>query len=276
MHALRFFSFSLLATFSVISTADYNTQALVLIKSTRLGLLPEDVWDHIASFLEFGDRETNEEFVVRASKLKEIPEDLRIKVLNKKTPEHLCFTFNDPGLLSYSIDGQKLYRFREEHAVYGQLPHGRTMSKTSIKSFDVKTLQCEDLSVHFGETFNFFLDIRCFAISCDETQSAQLIRHDNEGWLKDYRIVCRRGKEIPYQTFIISEIYDYFVSTAFNKQATKIIMFARENITNKYYSLVCEDVYRIFPLVCESEHEEKSKKTLVGYFAQLIEKRAKQ
>jgi hypothetical protein len=259
----------------------YTTQALALIKNTRFFLLPPECQNRIAYFLAFDDRETDEEFVERASKLKEIPEELKKKVLDSKSSGHTHFRYGSAflGLLSYSVDGQKLYRFREEFSRSVQLPHGNTLGKSHIiKSFDISTLHSEDLSAKFEKMFNFFLNIKCFAISHDEKQSAQLIKHHNDDYsVKEYLIDCRKiGEEKPYQTFVIPEKYKPFISIGFNKQSTKLIMFTREVLgppIGESTSPVPDPIkHTLFSLVSESKHEKSCEKTLVGYFAWLIGK----
>jgi hypothetical protein len=273
MCVFRLFSLFWLMVCSIISPADLSENAKVLVDmgmgNTYFVLLPKELCDHIAYFV---GRETDEEFIARASKQKEISEELRTRVLNSRTSGHTHFTYG-PGLLSYSVNGQKLYRVREELAMYGQLPHSQITKISLIKSFDVKTFEYEDLSDRFDKMFNFFLDIKCFAISGDEKQLAQLIRHHDD----DHLIVCRKiGETKPYQTFVIPEKYKAFISIGFNKQSTKIIMFTREALGHpigESTSPAPDPIkHTLFSLVPESEHEKSSQKTLVGYFAWLIEK----
>jgi hypothetical protein len=267
MCVFRSFSLFLLMICSVISAADYNAQALELINDTRLSLLPEDCLNRIAYFLEFDDRENDEEFVERASKQKDIPKTLQTKILMETEPT--TTSIDCKWLLSPSIDGQQVYRFREVWA----MDKDWRMHQSLIKSFDISTFHSEDLSAQFGKMFNFFLDIKCFAISGDEKQLAQLIRHHDD----DHLIVCRKiGEEKPYQTLIIPEKYKLFISIGFNKQSTKLIMFTHEELGHPIgeSTLPIPDPIKhtLFSLVPESKHEKSSQKTLVGYFAWLIEK----
>lgn len=276
------------------SVCQISAQELVdikLINNYFLRHLNVDILGRIAYYLPFDDRETDDEFVSRTSLLKEVKDEHKNKFLDAIDANQSCLKST---LWSYSVDGNSLIRFREASLLSkkGRVGHAPPTSLTTI--YNLKTGASRDIS-GFTKAFYFSPTIMCCAFSRCEDQCVQLLRKytlndnsasairkqysrrgtDKEGYVDEhYELSCAMaGGEKVVATFQISDMLADFVSVAFNKQGTKIILYARKNgdpLEDHTDSTGC--FYHIFPLVSEAAHEEKSKKTWNLYFGQMFDK----
>lgn len=258
---------------SHLCAADQYEYRRLFLQFQKATGLPCDVLNYIATFIVFDDRETDEEFVARAAALKTIKQQHKEAVVDLKMPEQLGFT-QDSALMSYAVEGKKIYRFRGVD--YVDSGKSLTMRLISV-ALDPEIAFIRSM-LEFNKNFTFQFLIHCFAISRDEKQWAQLRMYpqpsSDSGSTSNGPQLCYKTSNDNNDPMItIPNNYSLFQSIAFNKQGTKIIMFATHNSLPEH-AQTCADgtFYHIFSVASEDEHAKKSKITLLGYFQQLIAK----
>ncbi len=265
----------------LLSSCVAQSAELMPLSNSYFAWLPVEVLNHIAGFLDFDDRETEKEFIDRTSALKDIKPEHASKALDETDASHI--SCNGGGLLSYSVDGRTILRFRDEHLLAKSYPNN---DACLVKAFNIDTAESHDV-IGFGDFFNFSPHIICFAISRHENKCAQLIKtykwnknSSNDSSIagemqEEYYLTCKELDLDRVHSFNMPDTYKGFVSIGFNKQGTQVIVYARKNsnlVDTQKDDSGC--FYQIFPLVFDAEHAEKSTKTLALYFAQLCNKKA--
>lgn len=255
--------------------ADLYEHRRLFLEFKKASGLPSEILDHIAHFLTFDDREMDDEFVARTSALKNIKKEHKEKVTDLSIPGHIVFNQNE-ALLSYGVHGNNIYRFREvtSFGAHGDSRDTKTDCLVSI-ALEPEVSFIKGMS-EWKTFFGFSPNVCCFALSHDETVCAQVISHGNSSDThssKEYVLQYRNINNKEKSEIVVAKNYNTIQAIAFNKQCTKIIMFAKHNkLPENPPKYINESFYHIFPMVFESEYGTITKKTLVGYFKQLVAK----
>ncbi len=267
---------------SNLFSADQFEHRRFFLQFQKVTGLPSEILHHIATFIAFDDRETDEEFVARAAALKTIKQEHKEKTVDLEMPGHIIFNQKE-ARLSYAIDGKKIYRFREVTSV-GAHGDSRDMKTAHLVSIRLEPLFPLVVQLPpWNSFFAFSPQVQCFALSRDEKVCAQLIQTKNPDEQAVPHLMQRN--DMVYQLrykwsesegerqIVVTKNYSLFQSIAFNKQGTKIIMFAVHN-AEPDGALKCVDgtFYHIFPIHGGPEAEKQNQKTLLGYLKQLIAK----
>jgi len=235
-----------------------------------LELLPAEIQDHIAQYLVFRDRETDQELIARTQGMKQGCDENRkneylngkftlenrwllftmvLNAYNKKTNqkkmlcefEHYQSDGSDDFLYSPAADCSKVIFLKASG-----------ISKSLVQVFDLLASSKKEERIS-GSTLNrsIYGHGDCaIGISCDGNIYARVwdVFESGKVFLRIGRL---KGDDIMKRQITISEPR----CVAFNKQGTKVIV--RNN-----------KEYEVFDLCSESEHNQKSRKILADYFRQ--------
>lgn len=249
-----------------------TAQALKLMnmEKTHFMWLPDECLNHIASFLPFDDRETDEEFVQRTSLLKEI-KDVDKQLFNE-------INGNNIRWIEYSYASERDTIF------------------CAGKKFDAPPYFIRSCNLREGaivkeqpacfEFQPYDERMRCFAISRDEKQCAYVMRIktpdpdddrcDDYPFSYDYELRVYNVASTPNKPIKLGIFAQGSFSLAFNKQGTKLIIYLDKALDFNTYHGLQKDFegchYSISAITSEAEHAQKSAKTFLTYLTQLQER----
>lgn len=223
-----------------------------------LALLPADIHDHIASYLIFNDRESDDEFIARTRTAGTITSE-HSAMINKH--ENYKFTvYSTRGTLrTYSVDCSKiitLERQDEPKVTILDIQHNTMKESAKLAELSRESIKSLIGKIALSRTGSHYAQLR------DERRQESF----NERVSYKDCLLIKNVLSSETQQFPIPSQYNNFISIGFNKQGTKIIVHA-----NKYgtWELIPEDetpeIHYMVLLVSQEEHEEKSKKTLAHY-----------
>jgi hypothetical protein len=262
-----------------------------------LELLPRDVQNHIASYLVFRDRESDQEFIKRTSRIKEITCDDPYWYRDRKTCEYgdvkivLNGDWSIVAPASLSIANKKtrkkkiLYRFPfslgdsfvTDTFMVGASPD---FSKVILAQEDDKKVDVKIFDVMSEKSKKYSLQKESLLVS--EKQEARY-------FIPNERIYCQAlamSNDCTFMGAILKYSYKtsdwYYLHIATINDAmedlspfgSKLIIIDKPNYVafNKQGTKVIvrhnNVVHKIFALCAEGECEQKSIKTLAAYFKQ--------
>lgn len=224
--------------------------------------LPEEIHNHIASYLTFHKRESDDEFVARTKKPNKILPAHQI-LLDKYESNNFLPNMDEGNssagtIRAYSIDRSKIISLKKS-----------ANPTVTILSLITATIhEHKKLGALSQENIN---NISHIAFSYDGTYYAQLqiidgTPEDNVKW--QHWVLVKHLLSDEIEKFLIPGYYDKFTAIGFNKQGTKIIVHFQEN--NMWDDCISKDSqpetwHHIIPLTSEEEHKTKSTKTFATY-----------
>jgi len=225
----------------------------------HLAHLPAEIHAHIALYLTFPNSESDEEFIARSRASENITQEHR-EILEKHEQGNYRWGGGSLGIIrTYSVDDSKIISL-EKVAENPRVTIFDTHNKTERESVHLATLFKEDM-----------LGIKHIAFSRNGTRCAQLQAQEIEvNWLKEWQhwIIIKNILSDEIQQFLIPANYENFISIGFNKQGTKIIVHAKEDLFWNDFILgksKSKSIYHIVPLTTPEEHKEKNEQTLEAY-----------
>lgn len=258
-----------------------------------LQLLPEEIQNHIAGYLTFPDKETDEEFEERTKNLEQ-GDSRRCASINN---QNYKLALEASGLITLT---QKLVfydlRKRSKEAIYkyhadpsardvllfSLTPNGKVIITDQYKDKLIDPLHNTAIVYKKTQHPDFFInncsDNRYWAIatSLDKKLAAKVFTHfdrDNKTYKHTLEIYeCDATTMTQIKKIPLDFPFSIIKSVAFNEQSTQVIVHALithctdEFIKQIKTGIVFSDVIsRIIPLVDPKEHAQKSIKRLYDY-----------
>lgn len=241
---------------SNLCAADQYEYCRLFLQFQKVTGLPLEILNHIAIFLTFDDRETDEEFVARIKRSDLLPghtllvesykelADIKGSYTIDRKGIVLCGKWSNPG--SYGYDSVEV--------------HLMGIENNSIEKFDQLKKYLKDYAYYYT------VDT---ALSRTQQQFAYLGFIDFSGFDESFLTYCLMYINMLKDTQKHFEVSEKFSDESskrifFNKQGTKL--FVHE--VNK----AGDDKYHTFNVASEEEHKELSRKSMNAYFAQLYSK----
>ncbi len=217
-----------------------------------LAYLPEDIHDHIASYLTFHKRESDDEFIARTRIARPILPEHQKLFAHKTFPN--IHDSSAGTVRTYSIDGSKIISLKK-------------LTNPQVTIFDIATNTIREhkkFSPISKENTTNIVHIALSQTGCDYAQ-VSYSQTDYEGlmlfdcWLTVHNIFFNTIKKFP-----ISEYYGDIISIGFNKQGTKIIVHGRNawSFIDKEHP---ERWHHMFLLTSPEQHAAKTTQTLAAY-----------
>ncbi len=233
---------------SMCSMIDNHVNPMLQKKPTYFNFLPKELREYCIQFVEFPDRETDEELFKRITNHPKVPDEYRKTIQNliqePLTPN--CF-------LTYSPNCSKILLVEKKPDNYPK-PFNPIATIYDIQSN----------TITWRDTLNIYSCIGSIALSECGTQFAIIVRKEficNERIESILTIYDTQSKKptkntIPYDIWELNSIH-------FNKQRTSIVLSFSE-IRQKIRPSALPHV--TYAISSEKDHLEKSKKTFDDYF----------
>ncbi len=225
--------------FSPLAAMNHSTKPNFCHKKIYFDLLPKEVRNYLAQFIEFPDRETEPEFVRRTQQRETVSSDLYTPF--RYTRLIIDFPGNDTVHVQYSPNKEKIILLEKLYDI-----HTSRIRIIDYKNSDIKE---QVVLTEFSKTIGPAIA----ALSSSGTRYATI----QSRWVPVPNIFLPdRTKKVLVINNIItgqSQEFDFpffkeIKSIDFNKQETQVTIHGSKSN------------YSIVPLVTQEEHHEKSKK----------------
>lgn len=231
-------------------------------------VLPVELRNRIAQYLEFKDRESEEEFVQRTRTYGRLSRE-HARLTENVIVSHHVFGMSFLGFLStYSVDLSKIIMFERWYTNKGD-------NNPIATVIDISRNAAQQ-NIQFAPLIKMdYRQILCIAFSRDATYFAELEKYrvvkstieEHNSWA--HRLVVQKVSQPSLmQKFDISNHFDNFVSIGFNKQGTEIIVHATTDMRYTGLDKFPISFYEKISVSTQKEHEEKSVKTFDEFLRQ--------
>lgn len=224
-----------------------------------LARLPREVQDHISEYLEFNDRESDEEFARNSQKLTTIAEDYKLGTTQADTL--LLDKLKPLGAKHAQILPEvKILYSRDKSKVLMTKNYNFSLTEKGCYFFIYDLLNGQTLFSKF--IFDTSVAVLHIPLALSNDGKFCLLKHQPATDYHYELFSTEKAKTIAYH---------YNVAESFNKQSTKCIYHGAKCMNKEYP----EDSQRtagqktsLYLLCSEQEHNERSKKTLSHFLHQ--------